>query len=132
MAYATASDVAVELGRPASSVAETDQWDAWLARVERAIVRGFRRAGLVLDVQVGLEDPTADEVQDVVVAAVVRKIQNPTWGESSYTRSLDDASVTTRREGVGSSDPLDLLDGEWTSLLPAKPNTARAFSIMPS
>lgn len=132
MAYATDSDVAVELGRPASSNAEGDQWTAWLARVERAIARGFRRAGLSLDTQVGLGEPTAEDVRDVEVAAVIRKIQNPTWGESSYTRSVDDVSVTTRREGGDGGDPLALFDDEWTSLLPASPNRARVFSVLPS
>lgn len=132
MAYATASDVAVELGRSASSAAEGEQWDAWIERVERTIERGFRRAGLVLADQVGLGEPTADDVRDVEVAAVIRKIQNPTWGESSYTRSVDDVSVTTRREGGGGDNPLTLSDDEWSDLLPSKPNAARAFSIMPS
>jgi hypothetical protein len=132
MAYATAADVAVELGRSATSAEEGEQWDAWLARVERAIIRGFRRAGLVLDIQVGLGEPTAEEVRDVMVAAVVRKIQNPTWGETSYTRSVDDASVTTRREGGDGGDPLNLSDFEWSSLLPVKPRRSQAFSILPS
>jgi hypothetical protein len=132
MAYATASDVETELGRPAFSAAETAQWAAWLARVERAIVRAFRRAGLSLDDQVALDDPTAEDVRDVLVAVVIRKIQNPTWGETSYTRSIDDASITTRREGGSGGDPLSLLDSDLSSLLPTRPGGARAFSVMPS
>jgi hypothetical protein len=134
MAYADATDVAVELGRPTSSVSdeETAQWGAWLARVERTIERGFRRAGLTLDEQIGLGDPLAADVRDVEVAAVVRKVQNPTWGEDSTTRSVDDMAVTLRRKGDGTTDPLALLDDEWAALLPSQPNRARAFSLMPS
>ncbi len=132
MAYATAADVAVELGRPASSAGEGDQWDAWIARVERSIVRAFRRAGYTLDAQVALGEPTADDVQDVEVAAVIRKIQNPTWGESSYTKSLDDGSITRRRDGNADTDPLSLLDGELAALLPAGRKSVSAFSVMPS
>lgn len=129
MAYASASDVEVELGRPASSAAETAQWEAWLDRVERQITRGFRRAGLVLEDQIALGDPTDADVIDAEVAAVIRKVQNPTWGVTSTTRSVDDASVTARREGGGDADPLDLLDDEWNALLPG--SDAQAFSTRP-
>lgn len=129
MSYADPSDVAVELGRSPSSAAEAEQWQAWIDRTERAIVRGFRRADLDLAVQVELGNPTEADVADVEVAAVIRKIQNPTWGETSYTRSLDDASQTTRRDGAGTSDPLELLPGEWSVLLPAA--AGGAFSIRP-
>lgn len=132
MSYADPSDVAVELGRPVSSVTGTDvaQWQAWLDRVERSIERTFRRAGLTFSAQVSLGDPSADEVRDVEVAAVVRKVQNPTWGVTSTTRSIDDASVTSRREGAGvDADPLDLLADEWSSLLPG--SDSPAFSTRP-
>lgn len=128
--YTQALDVALELGRPASSTDETAQWEAWIARVERALRRGFRAASLDLDQRIldGLLD--AADVVDVVVARVVDKINNPT-GVTSVTRSIDDASITTRREGVSSNDPLAVTDAEWASLLP-QVSHARAFSIMPS
>lgn len=129
MSYADPSDVALELGRPADSSAESDQWQAWLDRVERTIERGFRRAGLVLADQVTLGDPTEDDVRDVEVATAIRKVQNPTWGLTSVTRSVDDASVTSRQEGGSGADPLDLLADEWNSLLPG--SDAAAFSTRP-
>lgn len=128
MVYATSTDVAVQLGRSATSAAEGDQWDAWLATVERAIGRHFSRAGFDLDTQVALNEPSAEEVADVMIAAVIRKIQNPNWGETSYTKSLDDGSVTRRREGAD-GDPLSLLDGELSSLLPVR--QSGAYSTRP-
>lgn len=129
MSYASPSDVVVELGRPAASPAESDQWQAWLDRVERRIARGFRRAGLVLDDQIALGDPLDSDVIDAEVAAVIRKIQNPTWGKTSTTRSVDDASITDRNDSAGDADPLDLLEDEWDSLLPG--TDAQAFSTRP-
>lgn len=128
MTYATDADVAVELGRPAASTAETDQWNAWIARVERAIARRFTRAGLVLADQVTAGDPAEDDVKDLEVAAVVRKITNP-LGLTSVTRTLDDGTVTTRREGVEDGDGLALTEDEWEILLPA--TSAAAFSTRP-
>lgn len=117
--YATPTDVVTELGRPAYSSAETAQWDAWLDRVERAVARRFSRAGLVLADQVAAGDPTADDVRDVMVAAVLRKIANPN-GTTSVTRTIDDASVTTRRERDDDRDPLTLTPEEMETLLPAQ------------
>ena len=130
MAYAGISDVTAELGRPAASEAEEAQWEAWLNRVERAIVRGFRSSELVLDDQLVLDDPTVYDVIDVEVSAVVRKIQNPQWGVTSTTRTIDDASVTDRREGGDAgTDPLYLTADDWAALLPGT-NTG-AFSTRP-
>lgn len=126
--YATATDVAVELGRAASSPEETAQWEAWLDRVERAIRRAFQRAGLELDAQVALGDPAADDVRDVEVAAVLRKINNPS-GLSSTTRSLDDGSITNRRDYGAEGDPLTLTADEIAALLPLAPTSA--FSTRP-
>lgn len=131
MAYASSSDVEVELGRPAASPAETDQWDAWLERVERSISRGFARAGFTLGTQVALDDPTVDDVRDVEVAAVIRKIANPS-GMTSATRSVDDASITSRWESASNGDPLAVTDDEWAALLPTTRDRPRAFSILPS
>ncbi|VXC08559.1 Gp19/Gp15/Gp42 family protein [Aeromicrobium sp. 9AM] len=135
MAYASASDVEVELGRPAVSAAETAQWEAWLERVERAIRRRFTREGYDLDVQVALDAPTEEDVIDVEVARVVDKINNPTSSTSTTTtRSVDDASIsnTTRREGVDTGEALTITDAEWVSLLPVRPRRSKAFSILPS
>lgn len=129
MTYATANDVAVELGRPASSLAETAQWEAWLERVERNIARGFTRASLVLATRVALNTPTDGDVRDVEVSAVLRKIANPN-GFTSITRSVDDATLTTRREGPGvDGDPLAITDAEWNILLPQSSDRGGAFSV---
>jgi hypothetical protein len=130
MSYASAADVAAELGRPASSTAESTQWEAWLDRVERAIERGFRQSGLVLVDQIALDEPTVFDVVDVEVGAVIRKIQNPSWGVTSTTRTIDDASVTDRREGGDASvDPLALTGDDWAALLPG--TDSAAFSTRP-
>lgn len=131
MSYALASDVETELGRVASSAEETAQWEAWLDRVERSIERMFRRAGLVLADEVVLGDPTVQDVVDVEVAAVLRKIQNPQWGLTSVTRSIDDASVTTRSDGSDIGDPLELTDAERNMLLSGGTFTD-AFSTQPT
>lgn len=131
MTYANPQDVAAELrGSTSVSDAEAIQWQAWLDRVSRKIVAGFRRAGLDLDEQISLGDPTGDDVVDVEVAAVIRKIQNPNWGETSTTKSIDDGSITRRREGADPGiDPLDLLPSEWATLLPA--SQVGAYSTRP-
>lgn len=131
MAFATASDVEIELGRSADSEIETGQWEAWLERVERSIRRRFTREGLNLDEQIQLGAPAIEDVIDVEVARVVDKANNPA-GFTSMTRSIDDASITTRREGADSGDALTITDDEWLSLLPAIPRTAHFFSILPS
>lgn len=130
MTYATTTDVEVELGRVASSATETAQWQAWLDRIERTIARAFTRAGLVLATEVAAGDPTAEDVADVEVAAVVRKITNPA-GLTSVTRTLDDGTLTTRREGDDSGDPLLLTAAEWNALLPGGAGAGAAFSTRP-
>lgn len=116
MTYAVPADVETELGRAASSATETAQWTAWLARVERAIVRRFTRAGLVLADEITKGTVATDDIKDVEVAAVIRKVTNPT-GLTSVTRSIDDGSITTSRP-ADPGDPLDVTDEEWASLLP--------------
>jgi hypothetical protein len=132
MTYATPEDVAVALrGSTSVTDAESVQWQAWLNRVERSIAAAFRRAGLNLIQQIGLDAPPADEVADVEVAAVIRKIDNPKWGRTSQTRSVDDGSITYRNEGLtANADPLALLPAEIADLLPA--SSATAFSSRPA
>lgn len=132
MTYATPEDVARELrGSTSVTTEEEIQWQAWLDRVERAIERAFRRRGMDLAEQVALEDPVAGDVADVEVAAVIRKIQNPTWGRTSrtLTRQVDDSSIsdTERSDGIG--DPLNVTGDELAQLLPAV--DARVFSFAP-
>ena len=136
MTYAIPDDVAVELGRPASSQAETDQWQSWIDRVERAIARRFKRAGLDLAVQVAAGEPSDEDVADVEVAAVVRQVRYAEAAKlvvpgTSRTRSVDDGSITDRNDGRLDSgyDPLALTDGEWADLLPS--GIGGAFSTRP-
>lgn len=122
MTYATIEQVATELGRTVDSVSssESAQWQQWLDQVERNIAARFRRLGLVLSDQVALGDPDSETVADVEVAVVARKIRNPE-GTTSTTVSIDDGSVTKRREGAKIDDLgyLRLTDWEWDTLLPA-------------
>lgn len=127
MAYATLNDVSVRLGRPVTNVDEVAQVNAWLADIEAIIVSRFLRAGLVLATQVALGAPPAATVVRIEAAAVIRKMSNPS-GITSVTRSVDDASVTERREGATES-ALGLLDGEWEQLLPD--SNSVAFSTRP-
>lgn len=137
MTYATPADVAVALrGSTSFSTEEGVQWQAWLDTVERAIVRRFRRAGLDLFAQTVLEDPTAEDVADVEVDAVIRKhwhmkASAETLPGTSRTVSIDDGSVTNRNDGraVADYNPLALTDDEWDSLLPS--GDPAAFSTRP-
>lgn len=133
MTYAIPDDVAVELGRSASSLTDQEraQWQAWLSRVERSIGRAFKRGGFDLNEQISFGEVLSADVVDVEIAAVIRKIQNPTWGESSVSTTIDDGSITRRREGGSADvDPLDLLDSELSDLLPTR--TSGAFSTRPA
>ncbi|HLR97651.1 MAG TPA: Gp19/Gp15/Gp42 family protein [Jiangellaceae bacterium] len=122
MTYGTVEQVATELGRSPSSITDTErlQWQQWLDQVERTIEGRFRRVGLDLAAQVALGDPEAETVADVEVAVVARKVRNPE-GTTSTTVSVDDGSVTKRREGSKIDDLgyLRLTDWEWDTLLPA-------------
>ena len=135
MPYATPADVAkASRGSTTYSTTEGVQWAVWIEMVEGNIARAFRRAGLDLESQVAAGDPTAADVKNVVVAAVVRKIQNPRWGETSRTVShaIDDGSgsETSRSEGARAyGDPLSLLPSELDDLLPSI--SGGAFSVRP-
>lgn len=128
MAYAVLNDVAVRLGRPIIKADEIAQVTAWLTDIESVIVARFARNGLVLSTQIALNNPSLETVVRVEASAIVRKLSNPT-GLTSVTRSVDDSSVTERREGGGPIGGLDLLDGEWNDLLPSV--TSGAFSTYP-
>lgn len=127
--YATPQDVALEYrGSTSVSSAENFQWQSWIDRVDRSIVRRFRRAGFDLEQQVSLDNPSAGDVRDAIVAAVIRKISNPN-GDTSTTVTVDDGSVTRRKEGAGTVAGLELTDAEWDDLLPNA--TPDAFSTRP-
>lgn len=128
MTYATPSDVEVRLGRPASSAAETAQWQAWIDDAESIIRDGFAARGLDLDACIADGFPSVAAVIRVQCEAVLRRIANPDPGLTSVTRSIDDASFTTRREGPA-SDTLSPTDVEWGQLLPGAGDGA--FSTRP-
>ena len=132
MTYGTVEQVATELGRAVDSITdlERDQWQQWLDQVERTIEGRFRRVGLDLAAQVALGDPEAETVADVEVAVGARKVRNPE-GTTSTPVSVDDGSVTKRREGSKIDDLgyLRLTDDEWDQLLPA--GHADAWSTRP-
>ncbi|TSD68128.1 Gp19/Gp15/Gp42 family protein [Aeromicrobium piscarium] len=131
MSYTIPEDVAVELGRPASSITddERQQWQAWIERVERKIRARFKREGHDLDDAVDTGRLSQEEITDVVVSAVARRVRNPN-GITSTTVTVDDGTITRRREGVDDSLGLDLTDTEWEQLLPA--TEADAFSLRPT
>lgn len=132
MSKGTTTQVAHELGLLLASVpaARQAQWQHWLGVVERSIENRFRRAGLDLDEQIQLGTPTQGDVADVEVAAVARKARNPS-GSTSKTVTVDDGTLTTRREGLPDVDPLELTDAEWGKLFPDAPEESTAFSTRP-
>lgn len=127
MAYATVQDVSDRLGRPISDPNQVTQVLAWLADVEGMIVARFLRAGLVLETQIGLNDPTLATVIRIESDAVIRRIYLPQPGRTSTTRSVDDGTVTDRWEASSYGD--GLTDGEWGDLLPGV--ATGAFSTRP-
>lgn len=133
--YGTPEMVASELGRPVSSVPspERERLQRWLDRVERRIE--IRFAALGLDLAEVVADPEqrlkAADVANVEVAVVARKALNPE-GLTSTTVSVDDGSVTRRREGVDVDASLDLNETEWAELLPNMSSRTRVFSVLPS
>lgn len=135
MTHATIADVAVELGRatPSSGSVEAGQWQGWLERVERAIVRGFARAGLSLAEEITAGRVSVDDVADVEVIRVAARVSiGVATGLTSTTVTVDDGSVTNRREGGESYDPLALTEADWATLLPGRRVRGGVFSVMPS
>lgn len=108
------SDVAVELGRAASSLTpeQSAQWSSWIDRAYRTIERRALRLGTTTD---ALDSHAVD---DVVIYAVVRRASRPVDGAESTTDqvSVDDGSLNrTRRFAAGAGD-INFLD-EWWNLL---------------
>jgi hypothetical protein len=128
MTYATVQDVADRLGRAIDDVLEIAQVEAWLDDVEDQITARFIRAGLVLADQIALDDPTLGTVVRVEANAVIRRLQNPSDGRSSITRSVDDASITERFES--GSAVVGLSDADWLDLLGSSSDVG-AFSTSP-
>ena len=125
MDYATVNDVEVRLGRPPANLAESEQWGAWLTDVESIIderVGGLDQAVTDGRITLGL-------IVMIEANAVVRRINNPDPTLISTTRTIDDASVTTRREGGATTDDAWLTAYEWGLLIPASSNDA--FSTRP-
>ena len=103
MAVATVDDVAVSLGRPIATSAETEQVEWWLTGVELFIAA---RLGSLAT----LDQAALRYVEAEAVAAKVRR----TGTESSVSVAVDDATVTRRWENpVGADD----ITAEWWRLL---------------
>lgn len=133
--YATFDDVAVELGRSASTLTnpEIAQWQAWLERVERSIRTGFKRRGFDL-AQAILDGHTEiADLRDVEITAVARRVRSEDLlGLTSVTKSIDDVSITERRDGADlDTDMLELTTKEWERILPNASTLAGAFTISP-
>lgn len=133
MTYATVDDVRRRLGRPITDTNEIDQVNAWLEAALRFIRREFTRAGLDLDTQVALDDPDELTVIDVQAEVVVRRITTfDPEGLTSITKSVDDSSITKRREGRDTSSAGWFTEDDWATLLPLGKLHGNAFSIRPS
>lgn len=105
MAVATYEDVAVELGRPISTVAEQEQVEWWLSGAELII---WSRLGDVAS----LNQDVLKLVEVNAVATKARRLTN--GGASSITVGVDDGNVTRRFENpMNASDFTD----EWWSML---------------
>lgn len=130
MTYATPADVAKELGRSTPTGTELAQWQVWLDRVERNIVRAFAAAGLTLADEVTDGRVLAADLKDVEVVRVAARITlGLPGGLTSTTVTVDDASVTNRRDGGGPDyDPLALTPADLDALLPDA-TLGGAFSV---
>ena len=130
MSYANVDDVSIRLGRPISTAAEVNQVNAWLGDVEAAIAARFVRAGLVLSARVAADDPSLATVVRVECEAVIRRVNQPSPGRTSTTRSVDDVQITDRWEGdaIGMVDAW-FTDTDWADLLPSV--TSGAFTTRP-
>ena len=115
--FATIDDVAAELGRPTPE-AESDtgrQWQQWIDRVGRSIVRAATRAG------VDENDIVYADANDVTVVRVAARVTTAMPdGLTSITVTVDDGNVTRRREGGDFADPLDLTSDDLELLFPTK------------
>lgn len=131
MTYASINDVADELGRPVPDGPVATQWGDWIRRVERGIARAFRAAGLNLEEQVSAGQVSLDDLADVIrVRVAARVLIGDDIVSTSSTVSVDDASVTTRRDGVEQTDPLSLTESDLAALLPVGGGRG-AFSTRP-
>lgn len=122
MTYATAQDVANELGRPLGSFSaeQITQIEGWLRRAESSIkVR-------IPDLDAQITAGTIDEqtVIDVEAAAVARKAENPSGKQNEriddYSYGLVDDAATV---------DVVITDAEWLLLMPSR--RRGAFTIRP-
>lgn len=121
MTYATAADVAAELGLPAfTDPQKIAQIDGWLVRVEATI-----RARIAdLDAQVASGRINAALLANIEAAAVARKYTNP---EGLKSERIDDYQYG--RVDDASTVDVALTDGEWALLMP--PAARGAFTVRP-
>lgn len=119
MALATIEDVALELGEPTPTGAKANQWQVWLNRAERLIVRRFGS----LD---GLDPATVSDVEAMAVAAKAARPDAAT----QVDMQVDDGRVSKRYES--STGRVEILDEWWAMLAPVTDGTSGAFAVQPS
>lgn len=123
MVTVSTDDIAVELGRAASSPEERAQWERWIARAVRLLQQGAPSRGIDL----AAADPLV--VDDIVTLAVAHHARNPDGRLESVDVSVDDGRES-RRWRAAESSGLTILDEWWSWLLPdAAPSGA--FSVRP-
>lgn len=129
--YAEPNDVRLRLGRSTTSL-EDDVITAWLRDSLRYIKRGFQRNGLDLAAQVAANDPARQDLVDVQAEAVAERLRGfDPENLTSVTKSIDDGSITKRREGKA-ADKYDWLNHtQWDELLPIGKEPSGAFSTRP-
>lgn len=131
--YTTVPEVATGLGRPTDSITEQEsaQWTQWIEQVEGRIDDALRARGTTLADAIESGKITVATIRRIVRPKIVAKADNP-QGATSVTRSVDDGSVTIRREGAATiTDPLQLSPEEWSQILNSLPRRSRVFSVLP-
>lgn len=107
MPYALPADVGVLLQKETLTTAESNMIAARIGQAERIILR--RIPDLATRISNG--EITADDVKDVVVAAVLRVIRNPegylSESDGTYSYMLDNSTVGT---------DIEITDAEWAIL----------------
>lgn len=123
MTYASASDVAVSLGRSLTAD-ETTQATALLTRAELLITRRITDLATRIVADAALEDVVVLVESD----AVARVLRNP---DGVYQERIDDYSFT--RDRALSAGTLYISDDEWDMLLttPGTSIASEAFTIRP-
>ena len=119
MGTVAVDDIAVELGRAASTLtdAERAQWQAWIGRAYRTIERRAERLG------VDYHTIPGEDVDEVVTYIVARLARTPRDGAEQVTESggVDDYSYSETRRYRPPLGDVFVLDAWWDLLGLAEP-----------